>query len=234
MSRARLVAGGVVLRDQTNKRWPGRDKRSDGWVGDKAHASRKSDHNPDSRGWVHAIDIDADLLGPRGGAAGRREAEEFANQLRAYAASRRPGADRIKYIVWNNRIASGTYRDRFWTWRSGNWGHTQHIHVSFTTRGETNRAPFPLPIFNQGAPLWDGVVPPMDRIIAADKNPLIRNAAVWRLACRLHDLGHYRGKVRPRGLQGYPRKAVANLQQSVSGNSTGTYGPVTHRAAFGL
>jgi hypothetical protein len=234
VTRARLVAGGVVLRDQTNKRWPGRDKRSDGWIGDKAHQARKSDHNPDSRGFVHAIDIDADLLGPNGGAAGRREAEELANQLRAFAASGRLGADRLKYIVWNNRIASGTYKDRFWTWRSGNWGHTQHIHVSFTTRGENNSIPFPLPIFNQQAGLWDGVVPPMDRIIAADKNPLIRNAAVWRLACRLHDLGHYRGRVLPRGVQGYPRKAVANLQQAVSGKSTGTYGPATHAAAFGL
>jgi hypothetical protein len=50
----------------------------------------------------------------------------------------------------------------------------------------------------------------------------------------LHDLGYYNGKVMPRGLQGYPRKAVANLQKAVSGKSTGTYGPATHAAAFGL
>jgi hypothetical protein len=37
----------------------------------------------------------------------------------------------------------------------------------------------------------------------------------------------------PRGVQGYPRNAVANLQQAVSGQSTGNYGPATHEAAFG-
>jgi hypothetical protein len=233
VARARLVAAGVTLRDQVNKRWPKRDKRSDGWIGDKAHSQRVSDHNPDRNGWVHAIDLDADLLGPNGGRPGRQQAEQFANELRAYAASNLPGANRIKYIVWNNRIASGTYRDRFWTWRSGNWGHTQHIHVSFTAAAQRDGRPFPLPILTGNAPGWDGHVPPMENILAAQRNPLVRNAAVWRLAHRLRDLGHYRGTVLPRGVQGYPRNAVANLQQAVSGQSTGNYGPATHEAAFG-
>jgi len=59
---ARLVAAGVKLRKQVDKAFPGRDKRSDGWIGDRAHQARKSDHNPDKNGWVHAIDIDADLI----------------------------------------------------------------------------------------------------------------------------------------------------------------------------
>ncbi len=33
----RLVAAGVTLRAQVNKRFPNRDKTSDGWIGDRAH-----------------------------------------------------------------------------------------------------------------------------------------------------------------------------------------------------
>jgi hypothetical protein len=140
---ARLVAGGVTLRNQINKRWPKRDKASDGWIGDKAHAARESDHNPDSRGLVHALDIDKDLDPKDPGAAQR-----LANQIVAYAASGIPGSNRIKYVVFNNQLASGSYANSMWTWRKGPWGHEHHIHVSFTTKGENNAQNFPLPILN--------------------------------------------------------------------------------------
>ena len=140
---ARLVAGGVTLRNQINKRWPKRDKRSDGWIGDKAHAGRQSDHNPDARGLVHALDIDADLDPKDPGAAQR-----LANQIVAYAASGIPGANRIKYVVFRNAISSGTYANSMWTWRKGNYGHEHHIHVSFSTKGENNAQTYPLPILN--------------------------------------------------------------------------------------
>ena len=140
---ARLVAGGVTLRNQVNKRWPRRDKRSDGWIGDKAHAGRQSQHNPDARGLVHALDIDADLDPKDPGAAQR-----LANQIVAYAASGIPGANRIKYVVFNDQIASGTYANSMWKWRGSGYGHTHHIHVSFSTKGENNAQTFPLPILN--------------------------------------------------------------------------------------
>ena len=140
---ARLVAGGVTLRNQVNKRWPKRDKRSDGWIGDKAHVSRESDHNPDARGLVHALDIDADLDPKDPGAAQR-----LANQIVAYAASGIPGANRVKYVVFNNAVASGSYANSMWTWRKGNYGHEHHVHVSFSTKGENNAQTFPLPILN--------------------------------------------------------------------------------------
>ena len=140
---ARLVAGGVTLRNQVNKRWVRRDKRSDGWLGDAAHKGRVSDHNPDARGLVHALDIDADLDPKDPGAAQR-----LANQIVAYAASGIPGANRIKYVVFNDQIASGTYANSMWKWRGSGYGHMHHIHVSFSTKGENNAQTFPLPILN--------------------------------------------------------------------------------------
>jgi hypothetical protein len=145
---ARLVAAGVTLRAQVNKRWSTRDKASDGWWGDRKHAARKSDHNPDAQGWVHALDIDADLLGPGKRARSRKVAQQLADQLIEYARSGAPGSERIKYVVFDNHIASGTYSKQFWTWRKGSWGHENHIHVSFTgLKPITGRRKFPLPIF---------------------------------------------------------------------------------------
>lgn len=144
----RNTAAAIKLREQIDKRWPARDQRSDGTIGDADHASRQSDHNPDARGWVKALDIDADLDSKDPGAAAR-----LADELVAYARSRKPGAERIKYVVYNNRIASGTYADQFWTWRSGPYGHTHHIHVSFTAAAERDASPFPLDCLSTAKPL---------------------------------------------------------------------------------
>lgn len=148
MARPRLVAAGVTLRDQVNKAFVNRDKRSDGWIGDSAHQARKSDHNADSNGWVHAIDIDEDFLGP---GKGQVKAREFADQLIKLAREGKDGG-RLKYVVYENMIASGTYPNQFWVWRKGNWGHTQHIHVSFTEKAQRNGSPFDLPIFSGKEP----------------------------------------------------------------------------------
>ena len=141
---ARLCKGGVTLRDQVNRKWRKRDKRSDGWIGDRAHASRASDHNPNKAGVVHAIDIDENM--GKGRNRNGRTAKRLANQLLDYAASGLPGAKRLKYVVYENRIASGTYRKTFWSWRHGNWGHEAHIHVSFTSAADRDGTVFPLPI----------------------------------------------------------------------------------------
>ena len=146
---ARLVAAGVKLRDQVNKRFPSRDKASDGWIGDRAHSARKSDHNPDARGWVHALDIDADLV-PWSPKLSRRAARALADQLVEYARSGAPGSDRLKYVVYDGQIASGTYPTSYWTWRGSGYGHHHHIHVSFTdVKPVTGRRPYPLPVLGK-------------------------------------------------------------------------------------
>ena len=107
-----LSASGVTLRNQINRRFPKRDKRSDGWIGDASHqASTTSDHNPDwsAGGVVRAIDIDADLL-PQAG--NHQAAETLAEELRQLA--RTHERTRIAYIIFQGRIASE--RENF-AWR---------------------------------------------------------------------------------------------------------------------
>lgn len=142
---AQLVKGGVTLRDQVNARWPKRDKRSDGWIGDSAHAARgnASFHNPDKRGLVFAIDIDENFGKGRwrnGGAAKR-----LANELLAYSRSTLPGSDRVLHVVYEDKVASGTYKATWWKWRGKGYGHYQHIHITFTEAAVKNGALFPLP-----------------------------------------------------------------------------------------
>lgn len=59
MANPRLVASLVSLRTEFNRVFPGRPTGSDGWIGDAKHARTDSDHNPDSRGLVHALDVTA-------------------------------------------------------------------------------------------------------------------------------------------------------------------------------
>lgn len=121
MSDWRLAEAIVRLREQVNKKYPGRRKDSDGTIGDASHASRSSDHNPWVRdgkmGVVTACDITHD---PDGGC----DAGVLANVLRA---SRDP---RIKYIIWNRQICSSETSP--WTWRkyTGSNPHNHHCHIS--------------------------------------------------------------------------------------------------------
>jgi len=78
-----------------------------------------------------------------------RAARKLADQLRAYAASGLPGSKRVKYVVYEGRLASGTYRSKWWKWRPGNWGHYQHIHISFTEKAQKDERLWPLPILTK-------------------------------------------------------------------------------------
>lgn len=98
------------LRVLANEVAPGfpRAGSSDGWIGDQSHANRKSDHNADYRGIVHAIDLDVDGLNYSPGEILLRVLDD----------------PRCKYVIWQAKLfyPDGTIQD--------NSGHFGHIHIS--------------------------------------------------------------------------------------------------------
>ena len=108
----------IVLRNQINAAHPRRRKGSDGTIGDAAHASRSSDHNPWYRvrgiGVVTAMDITHD---PANGV----DIDKLSDEL---VASNDP---RIKYIIANRQITDDSLR---WHSYSGSNPHVAHMHIS--------------------------------------------------------------------------------------------------------
>lgn len=118
----RLANSISTLRDQINAQYPGRNKASDGTIGDAAHQRQgaASDHNPwvqrYGMGVVTAIDITHD---PGHGL----DIQALGDTLFLNRDSR------IKYIIRNRQIcvqAAG------WRWMPYNGAdpHTNHIHIS--------------------------------------------------------------------------------------------------------
>lgn len=107
-----VAASLETLRLQLNTMFPNRSKVSDGGIGDAAHATRNSDHNPWYRNTVTARDFTHD---PPGGL----DCEKL-----AYALTH-SGDRRIKYVIWNRRIWEGT-----WEPYSGVNPHNHHLHLS--------------------------------------------------------------------------------------------------------
>lgn len=112
----RLAKSLIKLRSQIDALAPNRSKSSDGSIGDQAHAQRHSDHNPDERGVVHAIDITND---PAHGV----NAHVMARDLVKTADSR------IKYVISDGQIAEAKNGFR-WTQYHGTNPHDKHFHIS--------------------------------------------------------------------------------------------------------
>lgn len=97
---------------EVNKKWPNRSKASDGTIGDPAHSARVSDHNPNGRGSVNAVDI--------------TKAGIDVGTLIAVA-KRHPS---VRYIIHNRRIMNrdiGNWAARVY---KGSNPHTKHVHIS--------------------------------------------------------------------------------------------------------
>ena len=134
-----LCKAGQQLREQFDDTFPSRDRHSDGWIGDTRHSARPSDHNPDAQtGIVRAIDVDRDVSGK----AKPDLMPDIADQIRLAA---KAGDKRISYVIFEGRIASAK---KGWRWRpyDGANKHNHHIHISFTTAGDTDGSFFNIPM----------------------------------------------------------------------------------------
>jgi hypothetical protein len=120
--------GLLKLRTQIDEGAPNRRKGSDGFKGDADHASRVSDHNPESPpppgnpdNQIDAGDFTHD---PRNGADMGRIAERI----------RLSRDRRVRYIIFSRRIFYGYDRPGLpaftWTTYLGTNPHTEHMHVS--------------------------------------------------------------------------------------------------------
>lgn len=150
----RLAKSLETLRAQINAAAPARSKTADGSIGDSAHASRSSDHNPHVRdgkvGVVTAIDITHD---PRHGV-----------DCDSIAAALMGSRDcRIKYIIWNKRIWNPDVAPEWRTYAGSN-PHSKHLHLSV----RADRASYD----NTGPWTW-GSAKASPAAAAADPRPLL-------------------------------------------------------------
>lgn len=139
-----VVPNLLEARDQLNKRFPDRDKRSEGTIGDAAHQGSASSHNPDITGTpeyrdhdgkneVRAADFDKDLRDVHG-VSMERVVQLWVKLARSNVLWW------VRYIIYNGRIWHR--RDGFTTRvYTGNNKHTDHVHVNsdFTQKADEIR-----------------------------------------------------------------------------------------------
>lgn len=157
----------VTLRAEINAAAPGREKASDGWIGDAAHCPGVSDHCADASGMVHALDVDKDFNSPH----------VTANRLVKLLI----GDWRLAYIIWNRTIWS-----RSWGWTArvytGSNPHTQHIHLSLrhVTTAEQSKGTWNVASLLPPPPRPDFPTPPPPRALVLGSS--LENAMPYMLA----------------------------------------------------
>lgn len=115
------------FREAVNEAYSARDKGSDGTIGDAAHQSSSSDHNPDSDGSVDAWDMDVEVNGK--GKAYAADVEDLKTVFEAHESS--------GYWIHNDQIARrvDSWRRRPYREFNDDPGRNKHIHhVHWNTR----------------------------------------------------------------------------------------------------
>lgn len=143
----------LVLLDEANREHPGRDRNSDGWIGDTRHSESGrpenggSKHNPNRRGVVDARDFDSTDL----------DVARF-----VACAIRHPST---RNVIYNGKIRSKGYSGGLavpYTYHGPN-PHRKHVHVDIemTVRQENDTRPWGY--FRGGSPKPVVAVPVSNR-----------------------------------------------------------------------
>ncbi|WP_157751399.1 peptidoglycan-binding domain-containing protein [Actinoplanes derwentensis] len=112
-----------------NKKYPNRKKTSDGTLGDQAHKSRVSEHNPDGDGTIDAWDMDCNLLGSSNDTGSAAEDAEVRKVIAEFL--KQPQA---QLVIYNKHIHNvdidepGEWR-WYGDWSSGKNPHDHHAHL---------------------------------------------------------------------------------------------------------
>lgn len=131
-----LAGSLVALKAAVDAHWPGRDKRSDGGIGNAAHIAEgsASDHNPWLNNTVRAYDFTATQ--PGAGIVGV-DGAWLAECLRLAGASgdhrlagRSGDVNDNGYVIWSRHITAPDFSR--WVPYDGPDAHTTHVHVSVT------------------------------------------------------------------------------------------------------
>lgn len=111
----KLAPSLLQARNTIDVRWPFRERVSDGWIGDAAHQAQDSDHNPNARGLVDALDVDM-----FGGTTPVHQPSIVAGFIVHPA---------THYVIFNRRIyrREDVFRSRIYL---GDNPHTGHCHCS--------------------------------------------------------------------------------------------------------
>jgi hypothetical protein len=109
--RYRLATSLDNLFNEVNAAYPKRDRKTDGWLGDPAHQARVSQHNPDDKGIVRAIDVDKDGI-------------DVKALLKAAI-----GHPAVWYVIHNGVIWSRTHGWKPRRYIGAN-AHEGHVHIS--------------------------------------------------------------------------------------------------------
>lgn len=212
-----------VLIGEVNVMAPGRSKASDGTIGDAAHASRSSDHNPwvvvGGQGVVRARDITRAGL----------DLPALFERLRRMGAAGDPRLTGGGYLILDRRITKPDWSG--WKAYTGSNPHVKHGHVSFSRNqgGFDSRAPWGL---SSG-----GVAVPPPKVVPATSGPdVLRPSTVYSAEVKAWQLflGRSYARFGPLKADGYygdaTERFVRQVQEFRGITADGISGPATFRA----
>jgi hypothetical protein len=126
----RLAKSLATLRAQIDKRWPHRDRKSDGTIGDTRHQAKgtKSDHNPNKAGVVTAFDVTRDA----------KHGPDLKKLIPLLLKDKR-----TKYLIHDRHIYAPAIQGGKARPYTGKNAHKQHLHISVSSNPDMYDRTFP-------------------------------------------------------------------------------------------